>query len=434
MKIPELKNDANFVRTPAAVYDFMEKDAVAQSKYVAWLEVVGDDIVQRLFAYRLRKGVLQWTEVERQSVDCDYVVRRNVYLTEMSGWRPVYERGEVNGTYYGYPQTRFYESWFNKWDTEDKPMGVCYRLLNMEAIKDSDRYMYSGYQGCYSGNCIKYLKMYKTNPKVEYFGKLGIVPQKSLLKKAEKDKQFVRFLIDNAKSIQKGWYGPKTILYAYKNKITVAKASDELWMKREARKVFGKTIAEAGVDILAIYKWARERRDIALYSYRDYLDACIGLGLNMKDTKVIYPKDFHRMHDLRINEFSSLKAKRKRAEARQMEKKFSEVARKYIPFEIDGEKYAIVMPTETSDLKREGEKLHHCVGRMGYDAKMAKGESIITFVRKIEDKTEPFVTVEFKGDTVYQCYGDHDSTPAADVRQFVEKWVKEVNKKIKTAI
>lgn len=434
MKVPELKNDANFTRTPAAVFDYMEKQAEAISKYVACLEIIGDDIVQRLFAYRRKKGVLQWTEVERQSVDADYVVRRNVYLTEMSGWRPVYERGEINGTYYGYPKTRFLEGWFNKWDAEDKPMGVCYRLLNVEAIKDSDKYMYSGYESCDSGECIRYLKMYKANPKVEYFGKLGLVPKKSLLKKAEKDKQFVRFLIDNAETIKKRWYGPNTILYAYNHKMTIDKAADELWMLREARNLFGKNIREAGVDILAVYKWLRGRRDIAIYSYRDYLDACVNLGLNMKDTKVIYPKDFHRMHDLRINEFSSLKAKQKKAEARQMEKKFSEVARKYIPFEVDGEKYAIVMPTKTSDLKREGEKLHHCVGRMGYDAKMAKGESIITFVRKIEDKTEPFVTVEFKGDTVYQCYGDHDSTPAADVRQFVEKWVKEVNKKIKTAM
>ena len=154
----------------------------------------------------------------------------------------------------------------------------------------------------------------------------------------------------------------------------------------------------------------------------------------MKDTKVIYPKDFHRMHDLRINEFSSLKAKLKKEEAKKMEANFRAVAKRYVPYEVDGEKYAIVMPIKINDLKTEGDKLSHCVGRMGYDAKMARDETVIAFVRKIEDKKEPFVTVEFKGDTVYQCYGDHDSTPAADVRQFAEKWVKEVNKKIKTAM
>ena len=433
MNIAELKNDANFIRIPAAVMEYIEGEATAINQYVAWLEVIGADVIQRMFACRRYKGELQWTEVERQSVLSEGTVRRNIYETEMSGYRPVFEKTEVNGTYYGYPTTRFLKSWYNQWDYMEKPMGICYRLLNRDVLKSSDEFMYSGYEGS-CGDCISYLKMYKENPKVEYFGRLGLVPKKSLLKKAEKDKQFVRFLIKNAPEINRHYYGPEAVLYAYKNKMSIKTAENELWLKREARKILGKTVTSSGIDILAAYRWARERHDIAMYSYRDYLEACIALGLNMQDTKVLYPRDFHRMHDLRINQYDSEKAKLERKEREKLKRDFEKTAKKYIPYECNGEKYAIVIPTSPADLRHEGKMLSHCVGRMGYDKKMAKGETVIAFVRKVEAKEDPFVTVEFKGENVLQCYGDHDSTPAADVREFVEKWVKNTSKKVKTAM
>ena len=78
--------------------------------------------------------------------------------------------------------------------------------------------------------------------------------------------------------------------------------------------------------------------------------------------------------------------------------------------------------------------LHHCVGRMGYDQKFAREESLIFFIRTKEQPDVPFVTIEYspKQKKVLQCYGDHDSKPDDCVMEFVnKKWLPYANRKIK---
>lgn len=43
-----------------------------------------------------------------------------------------------------------------------------------------------------------------------------------------------------------------------------------------------------------------------------------------------------------------------------------------------------VIAHKPSDLVREGEALHHCVGRMNYDRKFVLEESLIVFIRRKE--------------------------------------------------
>ena len=51
-----------------------------------------------------------------------------------------------------------------------------------------------------------------------------------------------------------------------------------------------------------------EKQNTNFYSYRDYLNACQYLGLDMDEEKNRYPHDFKRWHDLRIDEYRSAKA------------------------------------------------------------------------------------------------------------------------------
>ena len=87
-----------------------------------------------------------------------------------------------------------------------------------------------------------------------------------------------------------------------------------------------------------------------------------------------------------------------------------------------------------ADLVKEGEILHHCVGRMGYDQKFARGESLIFFVRHKNDLETPFVTLEYSPTQhkVLQCYADNDTKPDDNVLDFVNKiWLPYANRKIK---
>ena len=59
------------------------------------------------------------------------------------------------------------------------------------------------------------------------------------------------------------------------------------------------------------------------------------------------------------------------------------------------EGYIVVIARTPYELIQEGEALSHCVGRMNYDQKFAREESLIFFVRDKQSPDVPFVTVEY---------------------------------------
>ena len=98
------------------------------------------------------------------------------------------------------------------------------------------------------------------------------------------------------------------------------------------------------------------------------------------------------------------------------------------------DKFVTIIAKSPAELINEGEKLHHCVGRMGYDQKFAREETLIFFIRLKNDIDTPLVTIEYsiKNHKVLQCYGDHDSKPSEDILNYVNKvWLPYANRKIK---
>ena len=82
------------------------------------------------------------------------------------------------------------------------------------------------------------------------------------------------------------------------------------------------------------------------------------------------------------------------------------------------------------DLTEEGIKLHHCVG--SYIQRVASGYTNIMFIRKKEDLSKPFYTVEITNDgSVQQIHGSCNCNveKGSDLEKFVENWIKQ--KKLK---
>ena len=97
-------------------------------------------------------------------------------------------------------------------------------------------------------------------------------------------------------------------------------------------------------------------------------------------------------------------------------------------------KYCIVLPQVRSDLIREGSSLNHCVGRQEqyYKNHMA-GTKMIFFIRQVEKREKPFVTMEVEMRTMHilQIYGFGDNAPAPEVRKFAESFLKELAKSMR---
>lgn len=407
---------------------------------VSWLEVVEGEVIQRIWYYRKYsvrgREETRYTECVRKITGDKHILWRNGYWIGGTGavFQPVYLQKDVKRWLFGYVDVKFEEEKFNVWnechvDLFDR----CVLILNLSVLKET-RYKYCAYpQNC---DLMRYLSIYDQDHSVEFFGKCGLFPFPSLVEMAKKEKAFCRFLRDNAAEID--LYGPQATVFAYKNNVSVVEARRICEQKARMDRTIRDYIPEVKgtrIDRSKLYEYLAGygRLNFWFGVYNDYLRAIKGLGLDLKDTKNVYPKDLKRMHDLRVNEFAALEAKNDREKRKKLYADFAARSRELKRLEWTSDDYAVIIPDDVSDLIREGEVLHHCVGKMGYDLKVVEGISIIAFLRKAESKETSLCTVEYRIDLgrITQCYGSYDKLPALEIRNCAQAWAEYVKAELK---
>ncbi len=83
--------------------------------------------------------------------------------------------------------------------------------------------------------------------------------------------------------------------------------------------------------------------------------------------------------------------------------------------------FVIVVPKTSADIRAEGEALRHCVGSYAKD--VAKGKTFIFFVRKKDNPSKSFYTLEYRDGTAAQCRGLKNCSMTEDVKDFVNRFV-----------
>lgn len=335
-----------------------------------------------------------------------------------------------------------YVKWFEdgKWYiVPDKLFDPYAPLVNKEYITTHcPEYKYSAvelYIGC---EILKYLRLYKEYPQMEYLMKLGLQNlafSKQILKLVGKDIKFRRWIAQNRRELDKYNILIPAVLKAYKMNRPVSEMQRIVKAQNELKKDASLTqVRELFKDELEKFFSYIAKQKINVYSYADYLKSCNYLGIDMSKSKNRYPHDFKRWHDIRADEYKTAKALKDEEERKEFYDKFAAVAQKYIGLEYDKNSvYLAVIPHKPSDLMNEGEVLHHCVGQMGYDQKFAREETLIFFIRAKEQPDVPLVTVEYSPmqKRVLQCYGDRDSKPGEDIMTFVnKKWLPYANRQL----
>jgi hypothetical protein len=329
---------------------------------------------------------------------------------------------------------------YGKWiDADWKYYNPYAPTVNPEYVARFPEYRYSAYQ-YFRGFClVKYLRLYEKYPQTEYLVKLGLQglhDSVTVLKRIAKDKAFCKWLIANKQEIARGCFYVGAIMQAYKTGKPITQAQVFLARKKTLEHVSDMApIRELFRKDLENFFSYIDGQDVKLRSYLDYLTACNFLGLDMSIDKNRFPHDFKRWHDIRIDEYHTAKALADEKQRAELYTKFSAVAEKYIALQnVKKGGYAIVIATSPAELMREGDVLKHCVGRMNYDQKMVREETLIFFVRCVETPDVPFVTVEYspKSKKVLQCYGYDNKRPDTPVLDFVNNvWLPFANKKIK---
>ena len=335
---------------------------------------------------------------------------------------------------YNWYETRYWRT------ADDKYYKPTAKLINPKYPLKLKRYKYSAVNLYDYTDKLEYLRFYEKYPQIELLVKNNLSKYatiKSIVEKLSKDKNFCKWFFKNKEVLSNKHFYIPTIKKAYKDnsdliqtqiRIETKKSLSNQDYHRTLNQNFNKSEYDTLVDYIC-------KQKTSLSNYEDYLRACIELGLNITIERNRYPKDFKRWHDIRIDELNSKQAEIDARKRKELLEKFSMVANKYLGLQrnLKGT-YITIIAKSPEDLVFEGEQLNHCVGKMGYDQRFAREESLIFFIRNKDNPDVPFVTIEYsiKNKSILQCYGYKDSRPTEDVLNYVNKiWLPYANRKIK---
>lgn len=313
-------------------------------------------------------------------------------------------------------------------------------IINKEYVYKLPKYKYSAVNLYTYTDILNYLRFYEKYPKCELLVKAGmsnLAASIQILRLCDKDKNFCKWLYKNKDKANSGYY-ISSIINAYKQNKNIEEVYNfekfkKQFVQKDNFKNLKAFLKHNETDKFLKYL-IKQKTDG--YSYEDYRNACQYLGIDMTIDKNRYPHDFKKWHDIRIDQYHTAKAEKDKQERKALYETFSKVAQKYISLErlLIKENYICIIAKSPQQLVYEGEQLNHCVGRMNYDQKFAREETLIFFIRNRLSPNTPLVTLEYsiKTHKVLQCYGDHDTKPSDEILNFVnKKWLPYANRKLR---
>ncbi len=140
---------------------------------------------------------------------------------------------------------------------------------------------------------------------------------------------------------------------------------------------------------------------------RDYLEMC--KQDNIKPT--LYSSYLKQTHDITSRNHKVIVEKEKEETFISRYKDFKE---------YKGKMYYVVAPKNSDDLKKEGDKLNHCVA--SYIKRVIDGECLIYFLRI--NKEESLITFEVRHNTIVQVRGLHNRKPTEKEQQALKDFAK----------
>ena len=406
-------------------------------RFYAYLTTIRKELVKITVAVRNKgKRARLIKQVSIHGVCSDKCLVRDIEYNYMGGYRVGWFE---EGIHYPYNMPPYYND--GKWyPVEYKYFNPWAPVINPKFALSLPQFRYSAVDIQDPPCIVTYLRTYLKYPQLEYLVKAGLgkfADSKLILEKIGQDKSFRRWLTANREELIHNYYYVDVVLRAYRT----GKPLATLQAYREAKiklshdkqlnlicELFKGTEREQFLDYIAAQKTNAN-------TYLDYLKACQYLSIDMSLPKNRFPHNFKYWHDMRIDQYATARAEADRKAKQELYEKFARIAEKYLPLEHDKRSaFICIIARSPADLIREGEMLDHCVGRMNYDMRVIREQSLIFFIRTKQHPDTPFVTVEYslQSHKVLQCYGEHDHRPSDDVLHYVNKvWLPYANKTLK---
>lgn len=169
-------------------------------------------------------------------------------------------------------------------------------------------------------------------------------------------------------------------------------------------------------------------RNQEVNDYHDYLQLAAGLGYNLDDDWILYPKNLKERHDQLTEEQNERKAELEKESDDKKDRKLKRTikCKGWTRYEMETEELLIRLPECAHEIRKEGNAQHHCVAT--YMDRMVAGETCILFIRKKEEPDKSYYTVEVRDDEVIQVRGKYNAAPSEDVEEFMKIFKKNLRK------
>ena len=167
-----------------------------------------------------------------------------------------------------------------------------------------------------------------------------------------------------------------------------------------------------------------------VYIYKDYLHMAREIGSDMTDEFVLYPRDLDAAHDAMVEVKVEARRKKELKEAQEKDEDLRKIYKKIAKrFSYEDDKFVLRPAKTKTEIVKEGQTQHICVGVAGYAEKMIRGSSYILFLRKKGNPEKPFYTVEITPQyEIIQRHGKYnkEGKEVTAVDAFLEKFRREV--------
>lgn len=150
---------------------------------------------------------------------------------------------------------------------------------------------------------------------------------------------------------------------------------------------------------------------------KDYISMSRAMGLEYEK----YPKSLKKVHDVVQMNYKMVKNETDTGIAflRSIDKK----SYKDLAFKKRNKRYAVITPTKSEDLVKEGNQLSHCVA--SYVKDVINDKCKILFLREAENPDTPLATIEVRGINIRQARGFGNRQLTKDEKEFVKEWAEE---------
>ena len=372
-----------------------------------------EDFLQETVRYAIRGNkTAKW---QKQGKDNYYMRTERYELDEWTRWQ---DNRIYDGSYFFYPT-----------GIEEALSGTAMQYADLEGYLEEKRH---------NRNPIYFLEYHAKYPVMEFLWKAGyrnIVHNRifgmdrenrnAILWERKKLKECFKFPLRILKLMPpEEWKldDVKRANYLWKNygeRITDAEMQTALQSRIDAQNLTG-AMPYAGIGKILKYiqKQTEKRKEEIIRAYRDYLQECEQLHLDLHDKEILFPKDLTAAH---ARTMAQVEFEKNKAD----QEKFRKAVEKLEKFAWSEGEFFIRPAREQMELTAEGKALHHCVG--GYIKCMAEGETAIFFLRKVSEPDKPFYTLELQKKVV-QCRTEHNASydRDLDVKNFVDMWMEKV--------